>query len=284
MDESTKLVPCNISFRQKGTQFRGNLIRGTISNAYQKSTLGTIPAKFESILKPISFKNQSYYEFGQKDKSFNNQPINIQIQRTQESKDLESLDSKSNRNKNNSSEAYYSNIYSSSPNIKVNLVINEGDLKNALNSDHELMNYDNMLHNYYHDYSPQKRFKYKYNEVPGPGSYNPIKEKQKSRKVSSCFRSCSFRYIFPKIDITPSPAHYNIDLDSEKRLNIGANSSYFKNNISNIEENMIPKITDRSFKPKARIPGPGYYSEHHYTILKNFQDNYKLNSESRAFV
>jgi len=32
---------------------KGSVLRGTIYNAYNKTSLGSIPAKFENILKPI---------------------------------------------------------------------------------------------------------------------------------------------------------------------------------------------------------------------------------------
>ena len=49
-----KLSHFKISYRQKGKEQRGNIIKGTVENAYKKTKLGSIPVKSEIILKPMA--------------------------------------------------------------------------------------------------------------------------------------------------------------------------------------------------------------------------------------
>ena len=280
MDSVIQPTVDQISFRQKGSEIKGSLIRGTVHNAYQKTNLGTIPAKYESILKPILYEKK----------------VNIEKEVINED-DKISHSSKNRKYKEHDPNLFlgahqrgtqekitgfskFDQRHLSTSNLRGRENENNEQINNLLNLNEDEMNATQKT---VQNFNVVQRFKYKINEMPGPGAYNPKILKPTNKKISSCFRSNSYRFKLPKPEITPSPAYYNIDIDVEKRLMPSGNSSNFRIPELSVDPRGTMGPTNLSERIKARLPGPGQYSEDHNSIIKMFQKNYKLYAKSSVF-
>jgi len=297
-EESKYLKP---SYRQKGSEIKGSLYRGSTANAFTKKTIGSIPSKFETVLYPQN--NITKKGFGSNGFRFTAQvsenpgpgsyidPIN----RVNSSMRLTS-DSFSRK-------GYGNGFISTSDRFRIENyqpyqipgpgaykapqlvpVTGKRSIGSAFEPGTVSEKYKAKVSSVFTEPKGKRRVE-KPPNLLGPGSYGIIKtepEKEEENKITAAFKFSGQRFFLGKSAAhLPGPGQYETDMEGLKRgLSQAAlghlaepASANFKQpaGAKRVKVNLYDPFENVEGEEK-RTPGPGQYQEDQYALAKRLQE------------
>ena len=262
-------TPENTSFRQKGKNPPGKLIRGFIQDASLKTNISSIPGKFETVIyskspkKGFNSTSNRFNPLMPLDNAENPGPGSYSF-----------LLEEANNNRTHSVRGYGNGFVS-----KTN---RDTFVKKYLNMGPGPGSYDPSLISTKTSYSvcsfqsmenmePHSKIEKKRGPIPGPGSYEPkdVGEGKENKTYYSSFVSKSGRNQYLNLKKVPGPGVYEVKrgiLEKKPFRVMGPYSSFAmpsekKQNRTRV---LIEKLEDRGRMVKETIvPGPGFYDVQH---------------------
>ena len=294
------------SYRQKGSEIRGALYRGSTSHAFTKKTIGSIPSKFETVLYPQaniekkgfgsnSFRFLSCVSENPGPGSYIN-PTNIEnssFRVTSNSFSKKGFGngfvSETERFKIDNYHSYQVPGPGSYREPQIIMKIKDVD-GNSMEPGAISEKYKNKKSSVFIEHK-EKRRKEKKISLLGPGSYQISKDilNPKGNHYKALFAKGGPRFLYGRLlCFSPGPGHYETDMDGIRRalsqtsfneqgtssFKLGSGSKRVKVNLYDPFENVE--------KEEKRGPGPGQYSEDQYDILKRSLSGYHKKSSMFA--
>ena len=297
------------SYRQKGSEFRGLLYRGTTANAFTKKTIGSIPSKFETVLYPQG--NSSKKGFGSNGFRFTSQvsenpgpgayidPVKTSVNSFKQASDSYSR------------KGYGNGFISTSQRFRIDnyhpyQVPGPGSYKYRQASTSELHTkavgpaFDlGIVSEKYKDKetsafaNPVGKRRIERNTQAltlGPGSYNIPRSlvNQQEYKSTASFKAKDMRFINSNSGKLPGPGQYETDMEGIKReliqnTNVNAETigANFKQPTGSkrVKVNLYDPFENVEGEEK-RTPGPGHYVMDQFAISKKTVDKAGVGSSS----
>ena len=282
------------SYRQKGSEVKGSLYRGSTSNAFTKKTIGSIPSKFETVLYPQN--NATKKGFGSNGFRFTAQvsenpgpgtyidPVNSSHSSLKLSSDSYSRKgygngfiSSSDRFKIDNYQPYQIPGPGAYKQPQLVPVTNKKTIGTAFEQGTVSEKYKSKLSPVFNE-PIGKRKTEKPTNILGPGSYEIPRTliNQLEYRNTCAFKAGETRFNLAKSAVLqPGPGQYEMDLEGFKRINTQGGlhgdrtSANFKASAGakRVKVNLYDPFENVEGEEK-RTPGPGQYAEDQHVIYK----------------
>eukprot|EP00826_Nyctotherus_ovalis_P042105 TRINITY_DN4298_c0_g2_i1.p1 TRINITY_DN4298_c0_g2~~TRINITY_DN4298_c0_g2_i1.p1 ORF type:complete len:391 (+),score=56.56 TRINITY_DN4298_c0_g2_i1:57-1229(+) len=280
------------SYRQKGTEIRGLLCRGSTSHAYIKKTIACIPSKFETVLYPQG--NTTKKGFGSKGFRFatrlsdNPGPgsyfdsVNSSLQFASESFSKKGFGngfvSTCSRFR---IENYYPYQVPGPGSYKISGTILSGK-KSLIQVSEKLHDNKRKVNSFFLQHKGNTE-KNKQILNLGPGSYNILQDFSKRNKQNTAVFKSKCARSFINDTNSPGPGQYETDKEALKRghsqASLNACSANFKQSAGakRVKVNLYDPFENVESEDKI-TPGPGQYVDDQYTMYKRSMSGSTLKS------
>ena len=304
-DEDKKYI--KPSYRQKGSEIRGSLYKGTTAHAFTKKAIGSIPSKFETVLYPQG--NEIKKGFGSCGFRFNDHALDNPGPGTYIDPKKITGSSMKLVSESFSKKGYGNGFISTSDRFRIENYYPYQIPGPGTYTQEPLLPITNKKPT--DKISNQNAISEKYKRKPssafirhegrrkierdkyllGPGSYNISRSfiDNKSNQSTAAFKNTAIRFSLTKSTCNiPGPGQYNIDGDSLKhgvsQGNLGEKcSANFKESsgAKRVKVNLYDPFENVENEEKV-TPGPGQYSEDLYGIFKRSMSGAKVKSSMFA--